>query len=67
MLKTFACAALFAVALAQSQVQGQGQADKTVTKQNAVTATATIQAIDQKTRSITLRSEKGDEDRAMHA
>jgi Cu/Ag efflux protein CusF len=63
MLKTFACAALFATALAQNQVNAQGQAaDKTVTKQNAVTATATIRAIDQKTRSVTLRNENGDED-----
>ena len=40
----------------------QSQADKTVTKQNQVTVTATIKAIDQATRSITLRSENGDED-----
>jgi Cu/Ag efflux protein CusF len=60
MLKTFALAALLTVlpifAVAQAQT------DKTVTKENAVTATMTIQAIDQATRSITLRSEKGDED-----
>ena len=40
----------------------QSQADKAVTKQNQVTVTATIKAIDQATRSITLRSENGDED-----
>jgi Cu/Ag efflux protein CusF len=62
MLKSFACVTLFAVAFAQSQLQGQGQADKTVTKQNTMTATVTIRAIDPATRSVTLRSEKGDED-----
>jgi Cu/Ag efflux protein CusF len=36
--------------------------DKTVTKQNKITATATIKAIDQATRSVTLRTENGDED-----
>jgi Cu/Ag efflux protein CusF len=57
-------AALFvaAPAGAQSQAPAQGQAGKSVTKQNKVTATATIKAIDPKTRSITLRTEKGDED-----
>jgi len=38
------------------------QAGKTVTKQNQVTAAFSIVAIDPATRSITLRSEKGDED-----
>jgi Cu/Ag efflux protein CusF len=33
-----------------------------VTRQNEVTVTATIKAIDTKTRSVTLRSENGDED-----
>src|SRR5436309_4453184 len=53
-------ASLSAVADAQIQTaQGEG---KTVTKQNKVTATATIQAIDAATRSVTLRAENGDED-----
>jgi len=65
MLKSFACAALLAAAFAQ--VQGQAQApapaqDKTVTKQNEATATFTIKAIDQATRSVTLRQANGDED-----
>lgn len=49
---------LAALAAAQSQTQGE----KTVTKQNQVTVTATIRAIDQATRSVTLRAENGDED-----
>ena len=59
MLKSFAFAALLSLPIA---VLAQSQAGKTVTKENAVTATATITAIDTPTRSITLRSEKGDED-----
>jgi len=43
-------------------VVSRAQADKTVTKEAAVTATATIQAIDSTTRSVTLRNEKGEED-----
>ena len=62
MLKSFTLAALFAAALAQGQVQAQGQGDKTVTKQNVVTATVTIRALDPATRSVTLRNENGDED-----
>jgi Cu/Ag efflux protein CusF len=46
-------------AIAQSQPPAD---NKTVTKQNKVTATATIKAIDPATRSITLRAENGDED-----
>jgi Cu/Ag efflux protein CusF len=38
------------------------QGDKTVMKGGTVTATATIKAIDHTARSVTLRSEKGDED-----
>jgi len=63
MLKSFACAALLAAAFAQ--VPGYAQApaqDKTVTKQNEATATFTIKAIDQATRSVTLRQANGDED-----
>ena len=59
MLKSFAFAALLSLPIAAF---AQSQASKTVTKENAVTATATITAIDPATRSITLRTEKGDED-----
>jgi hypothetical protein len=59
MLKSFAFAALISLPIASL---AQGQAGKTVTKENAVTATTTITAIDGAKRSITLRSEKGDED-----
>jgi Cu/Ag efflux protein CusF len=37
-------------------------AAQTVTKAQSITATATIQAIDAKTRTITLRNDKGEED-----
>src|SRR5262249_8593615 len=47
---------------ASAQAQAQSEGNKTITKQNKVTATVTIRAIDQATRSITLRSENGDED-----
>jgi Cu/Ag efflux protein CusF len=50
------------VARAQTQPPGAQTEPKTVTKQNQVTATATIKAIDPATRSITLRAENGDED-----
>ena len=64
MFRSFVCVAVFAavsvVVSAGAQTQGQGA--KTVTKQNKVTSTATIKAIDQATRSITLRAENGDED-----
>ena len=59
MLKSFAFAALVSLPIA---VFAQSQPGKTVTKENAVTAAATITAIDPATRSITLRTEKGDED-----
>ena len=59
MLKSIAFAALLSLPIA---VFAQSQAAKTVTKENSVTATATITAIDPATRSITLRTEKGDED-----
>ena len=55
MLKTFAFFALLAVLPV-------GVFAQTVTKQNQVTATVTIRAIDQATRSVTLRAENGDED-----
>jgi Cu/Ag efflux protein CusF len=64
MMKSFAFAALLTAmslaAFAQGPAKAQG--DKTVTKQREVTAVMTITAIDPATRSITLRSEKGDED-----
>jgi Cu/Ag efflux protein CusF len=64
MSRFFAFVALLATLpiVAPAGLQGQSQADKAVTKQNKVTATATITAIDPKTRSITLRAENGDED-----
>lgn len=64
MSKCFACAALLVTLsfVPAAGAQTPSQADKSVTKQNQVTATATITAIDQATRSITLRTEKGDED-----
>lgn len=62
MSRSFALVAVFA-ALPISMVAGaQGQGGKTVTKQNQMSATATIKAIDKATRSITLRTDKGDED-----
>ena len=51
---TAAVVALPLVSLAQN--------DKTVTKEAAVTATATIQAIDSTARTVTLKNEKGEED-----
>jgi Cu/Ag efflux protein CusF len=68
MSRSFALVALLAtlpivaVAGLQGQSQADKPADKTVTKQNKMTETATIKAIDPKTRSITLRAENGDED-----
>src|SRR5262245_215648 len=64
MLRSFAFVAVFAAmsVVASAGARTQGQGDKAVTKQNKVTATATIKAIDPKTRSITLRAENGDED-----
>jgi|KBSSwiS6_1023812.scaffolds.fasta_scaffold11807_2 hypothetical protein len=44
------------------QTQSQAGKDKTVTKQDKVTASVTIKAIDPATRSVTLRAENGDED-----
>jgi Cu/Ag efflux protein CusF len=64
MSKSFAFVVLLTVmpVVAFAGVQSQSQGGKTVTKQNQVTATATIRAIDQATRSVTLRAENGDED-----
>jgi hypothetical protein len=55
MLKTFSFALLMVLPAALLPAQ-------TVTKQNEVTATVTITAIDQATRSVTLRSANGDLD-----
>jgi Cu/Ag efflux protein CusF len=60
MLKTLTVAGLLSVLPLAAAAQDQG--GKTVTKQNQMTAVATIRAIDQATRSVTLRSENGDED-----
>jgi len=62
MSTSFALAALLATLPVVTFGGIQSQKDKTVTKQNQVTATLTIKAIDPATRSVTLRTEKGDED-----
>jgi Cu/Ag efflux protein CusF len=64
MCRSFALVTLISAlpVLAFAAVQAPSQGDKTVTKQNNVTATATIKAIDPATRSVTLRAENGDED-----
>lgn len=62
MSKSFAFVALLATVSIVTVAQAQSQQGKTVTKQNQMTATVTIKAIDSATRSVTLRSEKGDED-----
>src|SRR5262245_38704632 len=63
MSKFFAFGALLVtlpvLAFGMGQNQSQGG---TVTKQNQVTATVTVRAIDPATRSVTLRAENGDED-----
>ena len=62
MSKSFAFVALLATVSIVTVAGAQSQEGKTVTKQNQMTATVTIKAIDLATRSVTLRSEKGDED-----
>ncbi|HET9262852.1 MAG TPA: hypothetical protein VFO14_07405 [Vicinamibacterales bacterium] len=64
MSKSFAFVVLLAAlpVFTFARTHGQSQGDKMVTKQNTVTATATIKAIDQATRSVTLRAANGDED-----
>ena len=62
MSKSFALVAVLATLPVIAFAGTPSQADKKVTKQNQVTATATIKAIDPATRSVTLRSENGDED-----
>src|SRR5688572_4683473 len=61
MSKAFVFVALLATLPVVTSAAALGQ-DKPITKQNQVTVTATIKAIDSATRSITLRSENGDED-----
>ena len=55
---------VFAALLAALPVvsSAAAQTPKPVTKENEVSATATIKAIDPATRSVTLRTENGDED-----
>ena len=57
-MNVFALLGLLAALPAAARAQG----DKTVTKENQVTATATIQQIDHTARTVTLRNEKGEED-----
>ena len=60
MSKSFAFVAVLATLPVMTVAAAQAQGP--VTKQNQVTATVTIKAIDQATRSVTLRSPNGDED-----
>ena len=62
MSKAFVCVALLATLPIVTSAAAPSQGDKPVTKQNQMTATATIKAIDPATRSITLRLDNGDED-----
>jgi len=64
MSRSFAFVALIALlpVAAAGGGQSQNQAPKPVVKQNKVTASVTIKAIDPATRSVTLRGENGDED-----
>src|SRR6188508_1556907 len=62
MAKSFVFVALLATLPVVTSAAAQGQSPQPITKQQEVTATATIKAIDAATRSITLRTENGDED-----
>jgi Cu/Ag efflux protein CusF len=62
MSKSFVLVALLVTVPIATFAGVQNQEGKTVTKQNQMTATATIKAIDPATRSVTLRAENGDED-----
>ena len=62
MAKSFVLVALLATLPVVTSATAQGQSPQPITKQQEVTATATIKAIDAATRSITLRTENGDED-----
>ena len=62
MSRSFAIVAVLATLPVVASAGGHRQDEKAVTRQNQVTATATVTAIDQATRSITLRTENGDSD-----
>jgi Cu/Ag efflux protein CusF len=62
MFTSFPVVALLATLPVVAFTAPQSEGDKTVTKQNKVTATASIKAIDPASRSVTLRAENGDED-----
>ena len=62
MSKAFVFVALLATLPVVAAAAAPSQGDKPVTKQNEVTVTATVKAIDHATRSVTLRAENGDED-----
>jgi Cu/Ag efflux protein CusF len=62
MSPSFALVAVLAALPISTLAAAPSQAAKPVTKQQQVTATATVMAIDQATRSVTLRMENGDED-----
>ena len=62
MSKSFAFAALLATVPLVTFAAPQSPQGKSVTKQNQMTATATIKAIDPAKRTVTLRSDNGDED-----
>ena len=59
MSKSFACAALFALLPVVALAEAQTAASPKTIKQEQITATATITAIDQATRSVTIRAEDG--------
>ena len=62
MSRSLAIVAVLATLPVVASAAGHRQAEKAVTRQNQVTATATVTAIDPATRSITLRMENGDSD-----
>ena len=62
MSKSLVFVALLAALPIATPAAARTQTPQPVTKQNEVTATATIKAIDPATRSVTLRTENGDED-----
>ena len=62
MSKSFVFVALLATLPVVTSAAARSQGGQPITKQNQVTTTATIKAIDPATRSITLHSENGDED-----
>src|SRR5687767_8265755 len=62
MSKSLVLVALLATLPVVTSAAVRNQDPPPVTKQNQVTMTATIKAIDPATRSVTLRAENGDED-----